>query len=289
MISRSFRIAAPSLVSMVLIAGCGPSTPAAVAIADPVEVRTSIDDPSKPAPSVVPLAIAGFAESTIADEIPEGQSPPDDRTMSGRSTASIRQQVERIWGRIPLSRPDAKPIPYILRIDSAEGPIEIALLTATAPKHSRHAIALAKSGYFDGLSFDRIVRQEARTPTGLSRLEVLRGGCPRGTGEEGIGHIGYWLEPEIDPGLKHEAGTVGFWHDADSQASGCRFYITLGPAPIMDGHFTIVGKVISGLDTLRTIANKPTVDPENDPERPRFPTAIRTVTVSPDPFPTEAK
>lgn len=291
MISLPYRLVgwlAPTTL-MALSVGCSePSAPATVA-ADPVEFRTSVSD--APSQSVEPLApptfeaevIAGFAESTVSEEIPEGQSPPDDKTMSGRSTASVRQAVEKVWPTIALVGKDSKPIPYVVTLHTGEGPVEIALFTKTAPTHARHTVALAVSGYFDGLCFDRIVRQEARTETGLSRLELLRGGCPRGTGDEGIGHIGYWLGPEIDPALKHEAGTVGFWHDADTQASGCRFYVTLGPAPIMDGHFTIVGKVTSGLDTLRKIADKPAMDAKTDPERPKAPTSIRKATVSPEP------
>jgi peptidylprolyl isomerase len=105
-----------------------------------------------------------------------------------------------------------------------------------------------------------------------------------GTGERGRGHIGYFIRPEFSETVKHEVGTVGFWHDEDPGTAGCRLYITLNPAPALDGEFTIIGKVTRGLDIVSSIANRPVINTENYPEKeiPRNPIKIQQVTFTAD-------
>jgi cyclophilin family peptidyl-prolyl cis-trans isomerase len=105
---------------------------------------------------------------------------------------------------------------------------------------------------------------------------MVEAGCPLGTGEPGIGHLGYWLKPEFNAELKHDEGTVGACLTGDSDKAGCRFYVTLTKAPVMDGNFTIFAKVTDGLDVLRTIVRQPRPDGALRPNRP---TVIRTVTI----------
>ena len=64
--------------------------------------------------------------------------------------------------------------------------------------------------------------------------------------------IGYWLKPEFSK-EEHEAGSVGACHGEEPDTAACRFYITLSKAPFLDGNFTIFGKVVQGLDVVRTI------------------------------------
>src|SRR5207249_10224074 len=90
----------------------------------------------------------------------------------------------------------------------------------------------------------------------------LEGGCPRGTGEVGYGSIGYWLRPEFSDMAKHEVGSIGAWHAEDPESAACRFYITLCPAPWMDGKYTVFGKIVQGLDVADTINKKPVHDDE---------------------------
>ena len=122
-------------------------------------------------------------------------------------------------------------------------------------------------GYYDGLRFDRLVHQEGETEKGEKvRLDLIRAGCPAGTGDAGIGHIGYHLKPEFSD-IKHDVGTVGMSHDADPTTGGVRFYITLGPAPVLDGNYTIIGQVSQGIETVKKIASAKVLSPEIDPTR----------------------
>src|SRR5713226_7597855 len=108
-------------------------------------------------------------------------------------------------------------------------------------------MVLARLGYYDGLLFERLVREQSEVKP-EEKLEMIQGGCPLGTGETFSGSIGYWLLPELDAKLIHEEGTVGAPHDLEPDTAGTRFYITLSKAPVLDGNFTVFGKVTRGLD-----------------------------------------
>lgn len=221
-----------------------------------------------------------FAKATT-DEVGPDQLPPVDRTIAGKSSAKLRVEVERAWPSIKLVGVDQKPLAWAVTLDTEAGQIEMALRPDLAPNHVRNFIALTKAGYYDGLRFDRIVHQVAETPEGArSEIRLVIFGCPAGTGDKGIGHIGYRLRSEFSD-EKHEAGTVGFERDQDPSSAGTRLYITLGPAPVRDGNYTIVGKVTKGLDVVEKIATgKILLDDNINPSRelPERPIVIRKAT-----------
>ncbi|MBV9122242.1 MAG: peptidylprolyl isomerase, partial [Planctomycetes bacterium] len=171
--------------------------------------------------------------------------------------------------------PSGKRLSYRATLATEYGNIEITLLPDLAPNHVRSFLALAQAGYFDGLVFERTAHEEGQD----GKLELIEAGCPLGTGEIGYGSIGYWLKPEFSSEVSHEEGTVGAFHYQDSDASACKFYITLCPAPEMDGQYTIFGKVTQGLDVARQILALPvrTDSPEGD--RPKKPVVIQKVTI----------
>src|SRR5262249_46382747 len=151
--------------------------------------------------------------------------------------------------------PDGKRLAYSATMATEMGPIEMTFFPDAAPNHVRNFIALAQVGYFDGLVFERTVHDKSDADPG-SKVELIEGGCPAGTGDPGFGSIGYWLKPEINEQLHHEEGSIGAYHDEDPGTAACRFYVTLGPAPVMDGSYTIFGKVTQGLDVVHRIATQ---------------------------------
>jgi peptidyl-prolyl cis-trans isomerase B (cyclophilin B) len=240
------------------VAISGPAADAATAPAD------AAPGPPKPLP---------FAEA-VSENSPDEQLPPPDETFNHLSTGVVRFQVQKLWDRIAFSSPGGKKLAYTALLDTEFGPITIAFRPDIAPNHVRNFVALAKAGFYDGLLFERVIEQQGDGPE--SKLELIEGGCPLGTGEPGIGHLGYWLYPEIGNTVKHEPGTVGACLNGDEDTAGCRFYVTLSSAPAMDGSFTVFGKVTTGMDVIRTIAKQPR--PEGSP-RPDKPTVIRKVTI----------
>ena len=274
---------AASLSSAFLLTGCGakPAEP-------PVAVATETPGSSAETPAGTARKIdfnIPFGQA-VTEELGDDQLLPPDRTIAGKSTAPLREAVEKLWPKIQLVDKSGQPVPYVVTIETAEGSVDITLSPETAPNHVRNFLALVKLGYYDGLKFDRVIKQEALLPEGKKmRLEMLKAGCPAGTGDPGIGHIGYHLRPEFHDTIKHEAGTVGFGRDANPGSAGVRFYVTLDAAPAIDGNFSLIGKVTRGLDALRKIADGKLLAPEIDPARefPEKPVAMTKVTVKPDP------
>jgi cyclophilin family peptidyl-prolyl cis-trans isomerase len=116
-------------------------------------------------------------------------------------------------------------------------------------------------------------------------VELVEAGCPTGTGNPGYGSIGYWLKPEINSIAQHEEGTVGACLGEDPDTAACRFYITLSPAPVLDGERTIFGKVSRGLDVVRRISSQPVINSPEYPfgDRPEKPIVIRKMKIQAKP------
>ncbi len=124
------------------------------------------------------------------------------------------------------------------------GTIKIQLFAKEAPKNVANIVKLARSGFYDGLKFHRVIPNF-----------VIQGGDPKG---DGTGGPGYTIEAEINPSLKHLKGTVAMARLPDQvnpskASSGSQFYICLASVPHLDGQYTIIGKVIEGLDVVDAI------------------------------------
>lgn len=278
------------LAAGILLSGCGakppepPVTSTPSTETAPAAKTTEITKPGE-TPKTAPLNYSmSFAEA-VRDDLGEDQLLPPDRTIAGKSTAPLREAVEKLWASIPLVDQSGKPLKYVVTLDTEEGPVEITVSPDLAPNHVRNFLALVKVGYYDGLKFDRIIHQETEQAGKKYSLDMLKAGCPAGTGDPGIGHIGYHLKPEFHETVKHEEGTVGFSREVDPATAGVRFYITLGTAPALDGNFSLIGKVSKGMDTLKKIAAGKLLPPDVDPARefPEKPVTIKKAIAIPDP------
>jgi cyclophilin family peptidyl-prolyl cis-trans isomerase len=124
------------------------------------------------------------------------------------------------------------------------GTIKIELYANDAPKNVANIVKLAKNGFYDGLKFHRVIPNF-----------VIQGGDPKG---DGTGDPGYTVEAEISPKLKHLKGTVAMARLPDQinpsrASSGSQFYICLAPVSHLDGQYTIIGQVVSGMDVVDAI------------------------------------
>ncbi len=269
------------LAAGVTLSGCGSKPAEPTAISKPAE-----DGPAQGSPAeTVSNLMTPFVQAVIED-LGEEQVLPPDRTVAGKATAPLREAVEKLWPTIALTDGSGRVLPYVVTLETDEGPVEITLHPEWAPNHVRNFLTLVKVGYYDGLKFDRVIHQEAQQPDGKKfKIDMLKAGCPAGTGDPGIGHIGYHLKPEFSDTLKHEEGTVGMSRDVDPSTAGVRFYITLGPAPALDGNFSLIGKVTKGLDVVKRISEGKLLSPEIDPARefPEKPVTLKKATAQPDP------
>lgn len=121
-----------------------------------------------------------------------------------------------------------------LKLKTSKGLVEIVLDLAEAPLNGWNFLALSTTGYYDGLTFHRVV-------PGF----VAQGGDPR---RDGFGGPGYMVRCEL--GLApYERGTVGMAL-AGRDTGGSQFFVTYGPAHHLEAGYTVLGKVASGMEVL---------------------------------------
>jgi cyclophilin family peptidyl-prolyl cis-trans isomerase len=118
------------------------------------------------------------------------------------------------------------------------GEIKIEFFPADAPKTVENFVTLAKKGFYDNLTFHRVV-------PGF----VVQGGDPKGNG---TGGPGYTIKAEFNKN-KHVRGSVAMARSQDPDSAGCQFYITYGAQPHLDGSYTVFGKVTSGMEHVDKI------------------------------------
>ena len=129
---------------------------------------------------------------------------------------------------------------YRAIIETDKGKIEIDLYPEHAPKTVNNFVFLAREGFYDGVSFHRVIKNF-----------VIQGGDPTGTGRGGPG---YRFEDELkDNPLKHETGMISMANSGPN-TNGSQFFITHSPQPHLNGRHTVFGKVVSGQDVVDAIA-----------------------------------
>jgi peptidyl-prolyl cis-trans isomerase B (cyclophilin B) len=123
---------------------------------------------------------------------------------------------------------------------TSEGDITFELFPDAAPKTVENFTKLAKDGFYDGLTFHRIIKDF-----------MIQGGCPEGTGRGGPG---YTFEDEFND-HKVERGALAM-ANAGPNTNGSQFFIvTAGAAPWLDGKHTVFGKVTDGMDVVDKLEN----------------------------------
>jgi peptidyl-prolyl cis-trans isomerase B (cyclophilin B) len=128
---------------------------------------------------------------------------------------------------------------YQVTISTNRGDIELTLYPEYAPKTVNNFIFLAREGFYDGVSFHRVISDF-----------MIQGGDPTGTGRGGPG---YRFEDEFDGNpLRHERGVISM-ANAGPGTNGSQFFITHGPQPHLDGRHTVFGKVTKGQDVVDAI------------------------------------
>jgi cyclophilin family peptidyl-prolyl cis-trans isomerase len=124
-----------------------------------------------------------------------------------------------------------------IEIETNKGMIHISLNTNKAPTSVSAIVKLVESGFYNGKSFHRVVPDF-----------VAQGGCPRG---DGWGSPDFTIRSEFSD-LSYEAGTVGL-ASAGRDTESCQFFITHSPTPHLDGRYTIIGKVVKGMDVVHNL------------------------------------
>ena len=150
---------------------------------------------------------------------------------------------------------------YIATLKTVKGDIVLELYADKAPLAVNSFVFLARQGWFDGVTFHRVI-------PGF----VAQAGDPTGTG---LGGPGYAFDNEISPDLKYDkAGVLGM-ANAGPGSNGSQFFITMGPAENLNGGYTIFGRVIKGMDVVENLTPR---DPQQSMSLPPG-DAITSVTI----------
>jgi peptidyl-prolyl cis-trans isomerase B (cyclophilin B) len=142
------------------------------------------------------------------------------------------------WDRSPEMQIDTSKN-YMTEIETDRGSIKLELFPNYAPKTVNNFVFLAQQGFYDGVSFHRVISNF-----------MIQGGDPTGTG---AGGPGYSFEDEVaDNPLTHETGVISM-ANAGPNTNGSQFFITHSPQPHLNGNHTVFGKVVSGQDVVDSI------------------------------------
>jgi peptidyl-prolyl cis-trans isomerase B (cyclophilin B) len=133
-------------------------------------------------------------------------------------------------------------------IKTSEGEMVIEFWTDAAPKTVENFKKLARSGFYDGTTFHRIVK-------GF----MIQGGDPltkdpSKESEYGTGNAGYKIKAEFND-HSHERGVISMARSSDPDSAGSQFFICLAPVPRLDRQYTTFGKLIKGDDVLEKIGD----------------------------------
>jgi len=129
---------------------------------------------------------------------------------------------------------------YIATIVTAKGDIVVQLFADKAPNTVNNFVFLAREGFYDNTTFHRVIADF-----------MAQAGDPTGTGRGGPG---YRFADEFDATLKHDGPGVLSMANAGPNTNGSQFFITFVETPWLNGRHTVFGKVIDGLDVLKSIS-----------------------------------
>ena len=131
---------------------------------------------------------------------------------------------------------------YLWNVTTNVGEIKVKFLPEAAPNHVANYLYLTELGYFDGLSFHRVITQF-----------MAQGGDPRGNG---TGGPGYQFEGEFKPNVLHGKPGMLSMANAGPKTDGSQFFLTFVPTPWLDGKHTIFGEVVEGTATLKELEKR---------------------------------
>ncbi|MBU1073478.1 peptidylprolyl isomerase [bacterium] len=154
---------------------------------------------------------------------------PSEASLGATLPAHVRDPRQA-----PLALPFDAPR---VRCITGRGDFVMALDGGIAPNTCATFLALVRDGFYEGLSFHRVVPDF-----------VIQGGDPLGTG---WGGPGFTIRSEWST-TTYERGTVGVAHSG-RDTGGSQFFVTLSPQPHLDGRYTVFGKVVEGMEVAESM------------------------------------
>lgn len=177
-----------------------------------------------------PSAVGTDSTSTSAKATSDAAATST--ATNGGKTASMAAPTS---AEIEAAR-KAGAVSYVL--ETSRGTVQLELRGDLVPLTVANFVKLAKSGFYDGLTFHRVEDW------------VVQGGDPRG---DGTGGPGYTIRLETNPALLNRTGAIAMARSADPDSAGSQFYILKKDADWLDGDYAVFGRVTSGMDVVNKL------------------------------------
>jgi len=144
-------------------------------------------------------------------------------------------------------------------IETKFGAVELKFLPDIAPNHVNNFIELAKKGFYDNTTFHRVI-------PGF----MIQGGDPNSknpdTSSHGMGSPGHTVKAEFSE-KPHKRGILSMARSANPDSAGSQFFICVKDSSFLDRQYTVFGDVVSGMDVVDQIVNRPRDARDNPNER----------------------
>ncbi len=185
------------------------------------------------------MCTASFAADAPAAD---GAVATIDKFIAAQTEAGKIDKEKKNWKTSLPMPPKAtfdKDSDYYWIMETNKGTIKIKLMPETAPMHVSSTIYLARLGFYDELSFHRVISNF-----------MAQGGCPLGTG---TGGPGYKYDGEFDRNVRHAKPGLLSMANAGPGTDGSQFFLTFVPTAWLDGKHTIFGEVVDGMNVVKTL------------------------------------
>ena len=209
------------------------------------------DEKEKTLPNLAGIAAFHAGEFAAAEQYFKKAAELKTLDMTSRELVAQIPQYKQLWAREQeIRKAEADNLPRVL-LRTSKGDIEIELFENEAPNTVANFISLVEKGFYNGLSFHRVLPNF-----------MAQGGDPKG---DGTGGPGYHIACECyRPDYRHHfRGTLSMAH-AGRDTGGSQFFLTFVPTGHLDGRHTAFGRVVKGMDVLAKLQRR-------DPEAPRPP------------------
>jgi cyclophilin family peptidyl-prolyl cis-trans isomerase len=184
--------------------------------------------------------IAGCGKNENKTDVKKDEKKIDTVKTQTQNTQQTEQKKDTVKKDDGTVKSEEKSSGDIMQIVTTMGTIKIKLLPDKAPKTVARIEELVNKGFYNGIIFHRVI-------DGF----MIQGGDPTGTGTQGSGQP---IPDEFNNGLKHsKEGVVAMANTGRPNSQDSQFFITLAAQPHLDGHYTIFGEVISGMDIVKNI------------------------------------
>ena len=225
-------------VSILLLAACSTT-------------ETATPEALKSSAEVVPATAAKVAipAATVAAPVMVAATPA--KVEAAVEVEAAKVEAPTAPAKVVVPEVVAEPEPARVRdidivLHTSKGDIEVTLLATKTPVTVANFLNLTKRGYYDGLTFHRVIANF-----------MIQGGDPTGTGRGGPG---YQFEDEIHPALRHTRAGLLSMANAGRGTNGSQFFVTHNATPWLDGKHTIFGQVTKGQSVVDSIQQGATIN-----------------------------